>query len=335
MPAKFYYNSPANKTTTIKHKIMARNWSKVVNFVRLLTKDDMSDKKKDLGKGIRALLSNIDEELKENPKAVVEQLSSTVILLQLTQIEVNPFQPRTDFDKNALQDLADSIKVLGVIQPLTVRRLENDKYQLIAGERRLRAAKLAGLSEVPAYVRVANDQEMLEMALVENIQREDLNPIEVAITYRRLMDECSLTHEAMSARLGKSRPVITNFVRLLKLPPEIQLGLKERALTMGHAKVLVGVEELPLQLTIYNEIIAKDLSVRDTEELVRQYTVKGTQKAKVAEKMEPQYAAVQTNLKNYLGAKVALKLSKQGTGQIVIHFSGDEDLNRILDLIEK
>jgi ParB family chromosome partitioning protein len=203
-------------------------------------------KKKELGLGIRALLSNLDEgeATPEEQKEVVKELSHTVAMIPVDQIEVNPFQPRVEFDEEALKELSSSIKVHGVIQPLTLRRLSDNAYQLISGERRLRASKLAGLQEVPAYVRLANDQEMLEMALVENIQRQDLNPIEVAITYQRLIDECSLTHQNLGGRVGKKRSTVSNFLRLLQLPPQIQQALKNKRISMGHAKALGELKTL-------------------------------------------------------------------------------------------
>lgn len=296
----------------------------------------MAKKKALVGKGIRALLSNIDEEAKENPKEVVNQLSNSTAELPLSQIEVNPYQPRVEFDQDALEELSSSIKVHGLIQPITVRRLAEGKYQLISGERRMRASKLAGLTQVPAYIRLANDQEMLEMALVENIQREQLNSIEIAITYQRLIDECKLTHASMSERVGKNRSTVTNYLRLLKLPPEIQLGIKENNISMGHARALVGVEDIALQLTIFSEVLEKGLSVRKTEDLIRSYTSPQASAKKAAKPALPlAYQSVQENLRKYLGAKVQLKVNKAGKGQILINFGDNEDLNRLLDLIDQ
>ncbi|MEZ4929417.1 MAG: ParB/RepB/Spo0J family partition protein [Chitinophagales bacterium] len=226
--------------------------------------------KEALGKGIRALLNNIDDEATK-PKAKdtendYEQ-TGTVVKIPLTQIEVNPFQPRVEFNEEALNDLSESIKIHGVIQPITVRKIGTKKFQLIAGERRLRASKLAGLEEVPAYVRVANDQESLEIALIENIQREDLNALEIALNYQRLLDECSLTHEDLSTRLGKSRTAVTNYLRLLKLPPDIQSALKSKTISMGHARALVGIDDLLMQTDIFKTVKQKNLSVRQTEAL--------------------------------------------------------------------
>ena len=293
--------------------------------------------KKALGKGIRALLNNIDnvEEIKAAKKAsIVNTLSNNVAMLALSTIEVNPFQPRTDFDEDALNELATSIKVHGLIQPLTVRRLDNKNFQLISGERRMRASKMAGLTEVPAYVRLANDQEMLEMALVENIQREDLNAIEVAITYQRLMDECSLTHEKLSARMGKKRSTITNYTRLLKLPPEVQLGIKSQAISMGHARALAGVDDIVLQLSIFKEIKEKGLSVRKTEDLIRAYQQPKEKKTVKPTAHSTEVQALQDSLCSKLGTKVAIKRNEAGKGSIVINFTNDDDFNRILELIE-
>jgi ParB family chromosome partitioning protein len=284
------------------------------------------------GQGISALLSSIDTELEENPQEVVNRLSSTVIEIPLTQIEVNPFQPRVDFDQDALRELSESIRVHGLIQPITVRRLENNKYQLISGERRMRASIMAGLVAVPAYIRVANDQEMLEMALVENIQRQDLNPVEVALTYQRLLEECNLTHETLSARVGKERSTVTNFLRLLKLPPDIQTALKEGRISMGHAKALISLEDPAFQLALFSQVIRDGLSVRQVEQLAQQYKApKGNKVAKTG--LPEAYKSVQDNLSSKLGAKVTLKREKDGRGSIQIPFASDEDLNRLLDML--
>ncbi len=291
-------------------------------------------RKKDLGLGIRALLADADT-APEKQKEVVRELSHTVAMIPLSQIEVNPFQPRKEFDEEALQELANSIKVHGLIQPLTVRRLSEDSYQLISGERRLRAARLAGLEEVPAYIRLANDQEMLEMALVENIQREDLNAIEVAITFQRLIDECQLTHEALSERVGKKRSTVTNFLRLLRLPPEIQKAVKERHISMGHARALAGIENLALQLVVFRQVIEQGLSVRATEMLIRKYNTPAATPKKTSSDLPDIYRRVQDQLSKSLGAKVQLKRTKQGKGQIVIPFANDEDLNRLLELLDR
>lgn len=293
-------------------------------------------KKKDLGLGIRALLSDMENKPVEEQKEVVKEMANAVAQIAVEQIEANPFQPRTEFEAEALEELAASIRTFGLIQPLTVRRMGDGKYQLISGERRLRASKMAGLKEVPAYIRVVDgDQEMLEMALVENIQRSDLNPLEVAITYQRLIEECKLTHDAMAERVGKKRSTITNFLSVLKLPPQIQEALKQRRLSLGHAKALRGVEDLALQLSLFNEVLSKGLSVRATEELVRSYTEAKPSSRKAKAQLPDGYAEVEERLRTHLGAKVVIKLGSKGRGQIIIPFGDDADLNRLLDLIEE
>ncbi len=293
-------------------------------------------KKKDLGLGIRALLSDMDTKPAEEQREVVKEMANVVSNIPVGQIEANPFQPRTDFEAEALEELSTSIRTYGLIQPLTVRRMGDGKYQLISGERRLRAAKMAGLKEVPAYIRIVDgDQEMLEMALVENIQRSDLNPLEVAITYQRLIEECKLTHDAMAERVGKKRSTITNFLSVLKLPPQIQEALKERKISLGHAKALRSVGDLALQLSLFNEILTKGLSVRATEELVRSYTEPKATPKKAKSSLPEAYAEVQERLRMHLGTKVQLKVGAAGKGQIVIPFGSDDDLNRLLDLIEE
>lgn len=285
------------------------------------------------GQGLSALLSSIDTEFQENPKEVVSQLSSNVAEIPLVQIEVNPFQPRSDFDQEALKELSASIAVHGLIQPITVRRLENEKYQLISGERRMRASLMAGLKSVPAYVRVANDQEMLEMALVENIQRENLNSIEVATTYVRLKEECDLTDEVLADRVGKKRSTITNYLRLLKLPPTIQIGIREDKISMGHAKALLAVNDFGKQLAIYNDILAKGLSVRQVEALTSDKELPSSAKASKPGLPEV-YQQIQDKLSSHFGTKIQIKKGEKGKGQIMIPFNSDKDFNRLLDLLE-
>jgi len=293
------------------------------------------------GLGVNRYFNNIDTGTPpvEGAKPKLAQRPSrnqSVAMLPWDYIEVNPFQPRSDFDEDALNELADSIKVHGLIQPITVRRLNAKKYQLISGERRWRASQKADLKEIPAYIRTADDQSMHEMALVENIQRENLNAIEIAVTYQRLIEECDLTQDALSKRVGKKRTTITNYLRLLKLPPEIQLGLKSKKISMGHARALVGVEELTAQLAAYREVVQNDLSVRQTEQLASKYNEPSKKKKPEAvAKLSDDYKSVQKNLQSYLGTKVALKTNGKGKGQILIPFVSDEDLNRILELIEE
>jgi ParB family transcriptional regulator, chromosome partitioning protein len=298
----------------------------------------MSKNKDALGQGIRALLKNIDDEAakKKTADPQLEQAGS-VVKIPLTQIEVNPFQPRVEFDDEALKELSESIKIHGVVQPVTVRKIGNNKYQLIAGERRLRASRLAGMTDIPAYVRTANDQESLEIALIENIQREDLNALEIGLNYQRLIDECSLTHEEVSKRLGVSRAAVTNYLRLLKLPPDIQNGLKSRQITMGHARCLAGVEDLAEQLYLFKEVVNKGLSVRQTEDLLRSINEKPAKKADndKSSKLPYAYQKVQDKIASELSSRVKLKLGKKGSGEIVIYFHSDDDLERISDLLSK
>ena len=297
--------------------------------------------KEQMGLGIRALLKGIESDMQSPVNisaAEIETLNSTS-LIPIDQIEINPFQPRTDFDLVALQELANSIKVHGIIQPLTLRKLSTNQYQLIAGERRLRASKIVGLTEVPAYVRTANDQEMLEIALIENIQREDLNAIEVAITYKRLIDECDLTHENLSDRLGKERSTITNFLRLLKLPPEIQTSIKMKTISMGHARALAGIDNPMTQLSIYKQVIAQSLSVRKTEELCRttqnKPTKSHTEKSSSSTNISNDIKRLQHNLASHLSTKVDIQMKRESRGEIVIQFFSQDDLERIIEIIEQ
>ena len=299
----------------------------------------MSKKKDALGKGIRALLENLDDDtesyqIKEQKEAKTGTSANSIANIPLSQIEVNPFQPRATFDDDALKELADSIRVHGIIQPVTVRKLGPDKYQLIAGERRLRASHLAGLEAVPAYIRLANDQEALEIALIENIQREDLNAMEISINYQRLIDECALTHDDLGVRLGKDRSTVTNYLRLLKLPPEIQNGLRKGKISMGHARALVGIDEVDRQLYAYRAVISKGLSVRKTEEFIKQMLQGKPSSRPSSRKLPLAYQEVQHRLMDHFETKVSLKKNKGDKGEIIIPFYSANDLNRIIDLIE-
>lgn len=294
----------------------------------------MAKKRKALGRGLDAILpSNV-------PAAVPDTKEASpvgVALIPLQQIETNPFQPRNDFDEQALSELADSIKEHGIIQPLTLRKLAKGQYQLIAGERRLRAAKLAELNEVPAYVRVANDEQMLEMALIENIQREDLNPIEIALSYQRMISELGLKQGELGAKVGKKRSSVTNYLRLLKLPPEIEKALKVGKISFGHGRSLIGVEDKEKQLQVFETIIDKGLSVRQTEDLVRKL---GQTKApkKAAHKQDPNRIhlySLERKLEERFGNRVSLNQKKDGKGEIRISFSSNDDLNRILEMLEE
>lgn len=290
--------------------------------------------KKQLGLGARAIFRNLDDVNQDNQEEVVKELSHTVAMIPLGEIEVNPFQPRNEFDEDALQELSESIKIHGLIQPITVRRLSAREFQLISGERRLRASKMAGLEEIPAYIRLANDQEMLEMALVENIQRENLNAIEIAITFQRLKEECSLTDEQLSERVGKKRSTVTNHLRLLKLPPDIQKAIKEKQITMGHARALAGVEDYAIRNSLFLKTLKEHLSVHALEKLVSDYS-EHKPKPKTDNALPDDYNRVQQRLREFFGTpRIQLKLKEAGKGQIVIPFDSDDQLNLLLDTLE-
>jgi ParB family chromosome partitioning protein len=353
--------------------------------------------KKNKGLGIGALLSTMNTNLEtDEKKELVNQLSTTVNEIALSNIEANPYNPRVEFDEEGLQELSESIKIHGLIQPITVRHLGGERFQLISGERRLRASKMAGIETVPAYVRIAGDDAMLELALIENIQRQDLNAIEIANTYERLMDEMKITHETLAKRVGKKRSTVSNYLRLLKLPAVIQAAIKEEKITMGHAKALVNVENLSLvnvvckeiieqdlsvrktehyaklfskalpdliqgltssvislghfekisetpdiviQLSVYKEVVRKRLSIPETENLISQFLNGSNNSEKIISKPEAKltaaYQRVKDNLKSLLSTKVDLKVDKNGKGQIVINFQDVEDLNRIIETIDK
>lgn len=293
-------------------------------------------KKKELGKGIRALLANVENTSSPKEQAeAVRELSNTVAMVPLEDIEINPFQPRKQFDEEELNALAQSIRVHGIIQPLTLRRLGPEKYQIISGERRYRASELAGLTEVPAYIRLANDQEMLEMALVENIQRQDLNAIEVAISYQRLMDECDLTHAELSERVGKNRSTVTNYIRLLKLSPEIQQAIKERVISMGHARALAGVEDFGRQLHVFRSIVRDSLSVRATEKMIQVLSQsKSEKKPANSSGITPEVKKIQERLTDRLNTRIQIQRNSKGKGKIVIPFEDDDRFNDILEILD-
>lgn len=295
-------------------------------------------KKEALGKGIRSLLQNIDTDLKQTTSALGDTVvaqATGIERIPLDQIEVNPKQPRRDFDEQALQELSQSIKIHDIIQPVTVSKV-GKKYQLIAGERRFRASKMAGLKDIPAYVRQANDQELLELALLENLQRENLNAIEIALSYKRLMEEVSLTQEQVADRMGKERSTVTNYIRLLKLPPDIQVAVRNGQLSMGHARVLTGVENVENQLFLYNEILKNGLSVRQTEELARNINQadKNHQQKAAKAKLPPAFQKIQDKLATHFSTKVKLDRGKSGKGSILIEFYSDEELDSILEKID-
>lgn len=298
----------------------------------------MSKKKQELGKGLRALLTNIDkvDSKPKTKKEAVEVLSKTIAEIDTNSIEVNPYQPRIEFNEKELNELANSIKTLGLIQPITVRRLSSDKYQIISGERRWRASKLAGLESIPAYIRLADDQGMLEMALVENIQRSNLNPLEVALSYQRLIDECSLQHDELAKRVGKERSTVSNYIRLLKLPPHIQSAVRSQELSMGHARALVSIEDPAEQLIVFKRIKDEGLSVRKTEELIRKNRHNKSDKLKPAPNriLHPEVRRIQDRLVRHLDSKVEINRSNKGKGKITIYFENDDQFNDIIDAIE-
>ncbi len=294
------------------------------------------NKKDALGKGIRSLLQNIDSDLKTTAgtlKAPVVETVTGINRIALDKISINPKQPRRDFEEQAMNELAASIKLHDIIQPITVTQLENGKYQLISGERRWRAGKLAGLKDIPAYIRHANDQQLLELALLENLQREDLNAIEVALSYKRMMDELDYTQEQVAERMGKERSTVTNYIRLLKLPPHIQLTVRNGSLSMGHARAIVNVDTVDRQLFIFNEIKEKGLSVRQTEELVRQLYKNEEKSARPSSKstLPPAYKRIEDNLASHFATKVKLAHNKNGFGSISIDYYSLQELNKILE----
>lgn len=289
-------------------------------------------KKKGLGRGLSALLDDPSTDITTRGEAAAVQArpAGGISTLPIAQIEPNPFQPRTHFSDEALAELAQSIRELGIIQPVTVRKLGYDRYQLISGERRFRASQLAGLTEVPAYIRIANDEAMLEMALVENIQREELDAIEVAISFQRLIDEVKLTQEQLSEKVGKDRTTVTNYLRLLKLPPEIQLGLRQRAIGMGHARALIAIHDPARQLELYHRIVESQLSVRQVEDLARATAPKGTQRAGSTARTNKELSR---QLAERLGSKVVVKHTADGKGRIEIAFKNEEELRKLVDAL--
>jgi ParB family chromosome partitioning protein len=305
-----------------------------------------AEKRKALGRGLSALLNDSEDVLpykKSNNATGNNSVNSTqevsglgsVNDIKLTEIEVNPFQPRTEFDEQALQDLSDSIKLQGLIQPITVRRINAHQYQLISGERRFRASKLAGLTHIPAYVRTANDQQMLEMALIENIQRENLNAIEVALSFQRMIDECSLKQDELGERVSKNRSTVTNYLRLLKLPPTIQASIRDGGISMGHAKALLAIEDPTKQIYIHKHIIQQGLSVRKVEEMVRDLqSSRAKKEGKQPEPVSFQLQKIQDDLASKFSSQVKLKVGNRGNGIIEIPFLSEDDLGRILEMLD-
>ncbi|MDD4673434.1 MAG: ParB/RepB/Spo0J family partition protein [Bacteroidales bacterium] len=299
-------------------------------------------KKMALGRGLGALIEDAETPQKRAEAREIregQETNDSIQEIDINKIEANPFQPRTTFDEETLHELSESIKKLGIIQPLTVRKVDG-KYQLISGERRLRAAKMAGLKTIPAFIRTANDQGMLEMALVENIQRENLDAIEIAISYQRLIDECKLTHDNLSDRVGKKRATVTNYLRLLKLPGEIQIGLKERKLGMGHARAILSVEDKEKQIDLYHTITENELSVRKTEELAKLLSepmqpASKKKDPKTASEVTPELAELEQKLQNIFGWGVEVKPGKKGSGRIVINYRTAGELDELMEKVNR
>ncbi len=294
----------------------------------------MEEKKKKsvLGKGLSALISPIEN---EQIDAVISNINA-VQEIPLEWIEPNPYQPRVDFDQESLNELAESIKAQGIIQPITLRKLSDKEYQIISGERRFRASKLAGLTTIPAYIRSANDEQMLEMAIIENVQREDLNAIEIALGYKRLMDECHLTLEQLGEKIGKKRSTINNYVRLLKLPPEIQVAIRDNKISMGHARAIITIDNPVVQLSIFKQIIDKDLSVRQVEKLVQELAHSNTKNSKKQQSPSPldlHLRDIEIKLSKKFSNKVNIINKEDGKGEIRIPYYSQEDLDRLLELL--
>jgi ParB family transcriptional regulator, chromosome partitioning protein len=292
------------------------------------------NKKQVLGRGLSALLDDPDRGIESANDMNADKVVGNIIDLEIEKIEVNPYQPRTHFNEESIQELAESIKTLGIIQPITVRKLDRNQYQLVSGERRFRAAKSLNFDTVPAFVRIANDQETLEMALVENIQRRDLDPIEIALSYQRLIDEIQLTQNQLSQRVGKKRSTVANYMRLLKLDPIIQTGMRDGFLSMGHGRALINIEESDEQLAIYEKIVAKSLSVRETELLV-QKTKKRVPPTKPINSQPEFYNKASNELKSYFNSSVTIKGNNNGKGNIQIPFKSQKDLEEIIKKIKR
>lgn len=290
----------------------------------------MKTKKSVLGRGLSAILESPETDITSKDISG-NYVVGAIANIPLEKIETNPFQPRNSFEEQSLKELAHSLKEQGVIQPITVRKLGYDKYQLISGERRFRASKIAGLGSIPAFIRVANDQQMLEMALIENIHRENLNSIEIAISYQRLIDECKITQDMLSDRIGKNRTTISNYIRLLKLPPEIQIALKNESISMGHARAIINVEGVDTQLNILKKIISEGLSVREVERIVKESHGQPSQKTSTKRVELPEtHERIKQSLSDNLKTKVQIKRNNKGNGSIVIPFNSDDDFNRII-----
>lgn len=290
-------------------------------------------KKRGLGRGLEAILQSPDTDI-TSADISGNYVAGAIAELEISKIEANPFQPRADFDDMALRELAASIKIQGVIQPVTVRKMGFDQYQLISGERRLRASVMAGLTTIPAFIRVANDEQMLEMALIENIHRENLNAIEIAISYQRLMDECALTQDKLSDQVGKNRTTISNYLRLLKLPPEVQIALRDGHITMGHARALISLENDEAQLLMLQKIIEGELNVRQVEALVRKHHNPDSKPLPAEKLVVPEkYRLAGDRLATILHTKVEVKRNSKGKGSLVLNFGNDQELERLINLI--
>ena len=297
--------------------------------------DPKNKRRNALGRGLSALLTDSESTVIDSPVANPEEPAGHVSEIAIDRIETNPYQPRTHFDLVALEELSHSIQVQGIIQPITVRSMGGGTFQLISGERRLQASKMAGLTAVPAYVRTADDEQMLEMALIENIQRQDLNPMEIALAYQRLVEELSLRLEDLGDKVGKKRATVNNYLRLLKLPPEIQIGLKEAKLSMGHARALINIENIDDQLSVYRAILEGDLSVRKVEEMVRALAERSSKKpaSKPTSGKDIHVQRLERKLEEKFGSRVVIAQSGQGRGELKINFESTEDLNRILEIL--
>ena len=294
----------------------------------------MQNKKRGLGRGLDAILQSPETDITSSDISG-NYVAGAVAELNIDFIEANPFQPRTDFDETALNELSESIKIQGVIQPVTVRKMGRDKYKLISGERRLRASKMAGLKTIPVFIRVANDEQMLEMALIENTHREGLNAIEIALSYQRLIEECNITQEQLSEKVGKDRSTVTNFLRLLKLPPEVQVALRDGHISMGQARAIINIDDKTKQLIILKEIIDKDLSVRQVEELVRSLNTKNIKAKKQKDVLPESFIYTMDSLSKSLNTKVKINRNSKGKGTLTIDFKNDEDFERLIAIINK
>ncbi|MBP9994003.1 MAG: ParB/RepB/Spo0J family partition protein [bacterium] len=294
-----------------------------------------SNKKRGLGRGLDAILQSPDTDI-TSADISGNYVAGAIAELDIDKIETNPFQPRADFDETALQELAESIRTQGVIQPVTVRKMGYDRYQLISGERRLRASRLAGMTRIPVFIRVANDEQMLEMALIENIHRESLNAIEVAISYQRLVDECNLTQEQLSEKVGKDRSTVTNFLRLLKLPAEIQIAIRDGFISMGHARAIITIEDKTQQLLILKKIIDNGLNVRQVEEMVRNLNKKDAKKPSKSQNVVPEsFRQHASSLSKALDMDVSINRNSRGRGSLTINFKNDKEFDRLMEYINK